>query len=114
MPAFVMVRYSIGGAARLLQKRKTRPRICGRVFPAENGLSTTAKCLEVTSGRRPLDYFSDVLMDKNLVLRLEPSPLTTVMMARLIPAAGTLNVPDLSGPTIETLQPNSLKLEQSA
>src|ERR1700744_148850 len=32
-------------------------------------------------------YFNDVLMLVNLVLRVEPRPLTTAMMARLMPAA---------------------------
>jgi hypothetical protein len=32
-------------------------------------------------------YFSEVLIEENLVLSLLPSPLTTAMMAREIPAA---------------------------
>jgi hypothetical protein len=35
----------------------------------------------------PGDYFSEVLTDVNIVLSVVPSPFTTAMMARLIPAA---------------------------
>jgi hypothetical protein len=56
-------------------------------FPAENGLRTTAKYLEAISSRKPVDYFNDVLMVEKLVLRVEPTPLTAAMIARLMPAA---------------------------
>src|ERR1700687_690312 len=49
--------------------------------------SATALQLGTQETRRSAFYFSELLIEVNLVFKLEPRPLTTAMIARAMPAA---------------------------
>src|ERR1700733_12054459 len=78
-------------------KKNRLQETCGRVFveicDAENDAGIIGSIENRTSLHPPATavayavYFSAVLTDVKEVLRVEPSPLTVAMMARLMPAA---------------------------
>jgi hypothetical protein len=67
-----------------LRYPNSRSRLLPLVVRTTKRASTSVEALRSTG---PDDYFSEVLTDVNIVLSVVPSPFTTAMMARLIPAA---------------------------